>query len=236
MTPEEESTREEPKLLASYALFLGAALLLVLGFAAPTFRVSHISVIGNNLPVAVIVDTSGAQGRNIFTIRGATIVHSLEQVPNVIVTGVSISLPNTVIIRAAARTPVFAWKERGSLYEVDQYGRLISRVPSSGLPVVRNNTTKTFGLGDYLSPTVTLGVVYAIRTLKHTGIRSFVLGQNKGIFIYSSQQWRADLGLPSPRELVVRIAMLQSFINKNGNGLLRSVDLRSRSPFARYAP
>lgn len=235
MTPEEEIAADEPKLLTSYALFLGAALVLVLGFAAPTFRISHISVVGHNLPVGAIVDASGARGRNIFTIRGATIVHSLEQVPDVIVTGVSISLPNTVIIRATERTPVFAWNQRGNLYEVDQYGRLISRAGPASLPLVRNYTTKQYSLGDYISPTATLGVVYAIRTLKNAGMASFDIGQYRGIVIHSSQGWRAVLGLPSPRELVVRIATLQSFINKNGNRLLRWVDLRSRSPFARYA-
>jgi hypothetical protein len=236
MTPEGEIRSDEPKLLTSYLLFLAAALVLVLGFAAPTFRVSHISVVGHNLPVGAIADASGAQGRNIFTIRGATIVHSLEQVPDVIVTGVSISLPNTVIVRATERAPVFAWNERGSLFEVDQYGRLISRVRSARLPLVRNYATKRYSLGDYISPTVTLGVVYAIRSLKNARTTSFDIGQYRGIVIHSSEGWRAVLGLPSPRELVVRIATLQSFINKNRNRLLRSVDLRSRSPFARYAP
>ncbi len=225
----------EPQLLTSYGLFLIAALVLVVGFAAPQFRVSHISVQGRNLPVAAIVRSSGAEGRNIFTIRGASIVHSLEQVPNVFVNGVNISLPDTVIIRATARKPVFAWRQGSSLFQVDQYGRLISRVASTSLPTVQNNSGRAYGLGDYISPAVTLGVVYSIKTVRNVGIR-FVLGKRRGIYLYSKQGWFADLGIPSPRQLVVKIATLRSFINKKSSRRLISVNLLSRSPFARYAP
>lgn len=223
--------------LVSYGLFVGVAALLLIGFAAPLFRVSRVEVIGRNLPVTRVAAASSAQGRNIFTIRGSSILAHLRQLPNIMVTGVDVTLPGTVTIHASLRQPVIAWKQRRRLYLVDKHGHVISKVLTTSLPVINNYTGTPVHLGQDVNRIALLGATYTEATLPRAGIKAFALGVKRGLIIHSERGWNAVLGLPTGKRLVMRVATLKALLAKAtaSKRHLAFVDLRSsRSPYVSF--
>ncbi|HZT95756.1 MAG TPA: hypothetical protein VFB34_02855, partial [Chloroflexota bacterium] len=173
--------------LLSFGLLVLTAGLLVMSFALPIFRVSRVQIVGRNLPAREIASVAGVSGRNIFTIRGSEVAVNVARIPNILVTGVDVSLPNVVVIRATLRRGLFAWREAKSLYLVDAYGRLISRVETTSLPVVYNQTGSSIGLGGYVIPAVAEAVPYIRHALPRAGIRSFIFNPRRGLVLHSTQ-------------------------------------------------
>ncbi len=223
--------------LASYILFAGTAALLALTFVLPSFRVAKVQIVGGNLPANRMIHDSGAIGRNVFTVRAASIVQRLERIPSILVLGVDVSLPNVVTVRAEMSRPIFGWRQSGKLYLVDKYGRLVDSAQRTTLPVVDNNTHQQFRLGGYIDPRIAMAVPYTEQTLPRAGIRWFNLGRTRGLMIHSQQGWGAVLGRPTGRRLVTRIATLKAFLAATAHDgrHLTWIDLRSRSPYASFS-
>jgi cell division septal protein FtsQ len=229
------STENPPnrQFLISYALFVATAALLVAGFAAPNFRVTNVHVVGRDLPVSQIATASHAQGRNIFTIRAASLLNNLRRVPTVMITGVELAFPDSVTIRASMRQPVLGWRTRSDLYLVDEYGRLISHTSSTRLPVVRDTTPTAVALGGYVSENIVVAVTWALRMLKHADINRVTLGVRRGLVLGSGQGWRAVLGIPTARALAKRVNTLRELLALPDHTLhrLRLVDLTLQPPY-----
>lgn len=229
----QERVTQAQELLPSYLLFLGAAVLLIFAFAAPVFTVTNINVVGRGLPVRQIVDASEVQGRNVFTIRGASVATHLQRVPNILVTGVDLSLPSTVTIHALVRRPILGWRQKSILLLIDKYGRLIERTAATKLPIIHNNTPTTVGLGRYIPSSIEVAASYVRHALPGAGINGFSLDVKRGLILHSSQGWNADLGRPVGRGLVTRVAMLKEVISTTAQAGKRLifVDLRSQAPY-----
>jgi len=229
---------KEPLRHAVLALF-GLCLCLVALAAAFSgfFRVRHIDVVGSNLPVDRIVQASQVYDQNIFRIRSDQVVSRLSGVREVTVDRVETSFPDRVTIRARLRRAMVAWQSRGGLYLVDPQGNLIDRVKSTTLPVI----VGVNGGGDQpsLGPSIVQAVRYAVALLPATpggGIATFSFDHQAGLSIVGRPGWQAQIGVGDAQTLVQRIATLAAFLRKIGSRAqkLKSVDLRSSTPYAVY--
>lgn len=218
------------QLLVSYLLFISVAGILVLGFATPAFRVSHVTVLGRNLPVSQIANASGVEGRNVFTIRAANIVRDIRRVPSVLVTGVDVSIPATVTIHAVLRQPVLAWQTRHHDFLVDQYGRIIDEVGNSALLTVRDTTIDKVSLGAYVSENDVMVVRYALRMLPNAGIERVTLEDRRGLVLRSSHGWQAVLGRPTIHNLAKRVLTLKALLSLHRKKRLSFVNLTLQPP------
>src|SRR5581483_5062719 len=218
------------EMLASYALFIGVAALFVIGFATPAFRVSRVSVVGAGVPVARIANAADVEGRNIFTIRAANIVHDVRRIPNVLVTGVHLAIPASVTIYAVLRKPLLAWKTKSQLFQVDKYGRIVDQVPTSVLPLVRDTTGSKISLGGYINEQYVTAIRYALKMLPHAAIMLVTLEANRGLVLRSVHGWRAVLGHPNPRELARRVFTLKALLSLHSRKRLVFANLTLQPP------
>lgn len=226
-----------PRMLTSYVLLIAAAGILVLGFAAPPFRVSHVEVLGSNLPVATVASASDTQGQNIFTLKSAAVLSSLRRLPNILVTGVALLLPNTVAIHARLRRPVLGWQQRRRLFLVDKYGRLTVRVPATTFPIIHDTTHDSPELGGYVDARIVLAATEALRILPGAGINRFTLGIKRGLMIHSTSGWQAVLGRPTGLALATRIATLGQILlsTRHSSRRVKYVVLTSqRAPYVSF--
>ncbi|MDQ2742779.1 MAG: cell division protein FtsQ/DivIB [Chloroflexota bacterium] len=201
------------------------------------FRVRHVDVVGSNLPVDRIIRASRVYDQNIFRIRSDQVVARLTGVPEVIVDRVETAFPDRVTIRARLRRAMVAWQSRGGLYLVDPQGNLIDRVRSTTLPVI----TGVSGGGDQpsLGPGIVQAVRYAVQLLPAStggGIAAFSFDHQSGLSIVGRPGWQAQIGAGDAQTLVQRIATLAAFLRSIGPRVqkLKSVDLRSSTPYAVY--
>jgi len=201
------------------------------------FRVRHIDVVGSNLPVDRIIQASRVYDQNIFRIRSDQVVSRLSSVREVAVDQVETSFPDRVTIRARLRRAMVAWQSRGGLYLVDPQGNLIDRVTSTTLPVIIGVN----GGGDQpaLGPGIVQAVRYAVELLPAApggGIAAFSFDHQAGLSIVGRPGWQAQIGAGDAQTLVQRIATLAAFLQKIGPRAqkLKSVDLRSNTPYAVY--
>lgn len=235
-----DSTAQDPPrspLVVSYALFIATAATLALAFAAPGFRIGAVHVLDGSCSSSEIGVASDIEGRNIFTIRGASILSHLHRLPNILVTSVDISLPDSVTIRCTVPRPVLAWKTRKGIYLVDSYGRLIAQVGTTTLPTVRDTTPLALTLGDYVRESVVVAARYTMHTLPHAGIEWLTLGEKRGLIVHSRRGWTASLGVPAGGNLVFRVATLKRLLFKaaqNGQRV-RLVDLTVHPPIVSYS-
>jgi hypothetical protein len=233
----ESPTRPGIHIIGGYAVFISTAALLVALFALPAFRVARVTVRGPQSAVGSIESATGIIGDNIFTIRAAAIATAAGRIPNVLVCGVTVSLPNTVSVCARLRRPVLGWKTKGGLFLVDKFGRVIATVDSTSLPVLRDTTRVPVSLGRYVSPWVVLTATTMLRMLPDARIKAFTLKQERGLVARSSTRWKAVIGDPeSGLTISQRIATLKALIargEKMGR-LLRFADLTGSTVTARF--
>jgi len=194
-------------------------------------------VVGSNLPVDRIIQASQVYDQNIFRIRSDQVVARLSSVTEVTVDRVETSFPDRVMIRARLRRAMVAWQSRGGLYLVDPQGNLIDRVKSTTLPVI----TGVNGGGDQpsLGPGIVQAVRYAVQLLPAApggGIAAFSYDHQAGLSIVGRPGWQAQIGAGDAQTLVQRIATLAAFLRTIGPRAqkLKSVDLRSSTPYAVY--
>lgn len=208
-----ERARSRTEILLSYLLFLTVAAVLVASFALPSFRVSRITVVGATGARDEIETATGLVGANIFTIRTAPTLEEARRVPDILVCGVTESIPNTISICARKRVPVLGWKTKLDLYMVDIYGRLISVVSSTTLPVVRDTTPYARSPGEYVDPWIVTAARWALRELPNARLAGFTLGARHGLTIRSAQGWRAVIGRPdTPVTVARRVATLKALL------------------------
>ncbi len=230
----------EPLKLRRAVLALFGLCLCLMALAAAFsgfFRVRHIDVVGSNLPVDRIIQASRVYDQNIFRIRSDQVVSRLSSVREVAVDQVETSFPDRVTIRARLRRAMVAWQSRGGLYLVDPQGNLIDRVTSTTLPVIIGVN----GGGDQpaLGPGIVQAVRYAVELLPAApggGIAAFSFDHQAGLSIVGRPGWQAQIGAGDAQTLVQRIATLAAFLQKIGPRAqkLKSVDLRSNTPYAVY--
>jgi len=230
----------EPLKLRRAVLALFGLCLCLMALAAAFsgfFRVRHIDVVGSNLPVDRIIQASRVYDQNIFRIRSDQVVSRLSSVREVAVDQVETSFPDRVTIRARLRRAMVAWQSRSGLYLVDPQGNLIDRVTSTTLPVIIGVN----GGGDQpaLGPGIVQAVRYAVELLPAApggGIAAFSFDHQAGLSIVGRPGWQAQIGAGDAQTLVQRIATLAAFLQKIGPRAqkLKSVDLRSNTPYAVY--
>jgi cell division septal protein FtsQ len=238
-----QSGYREQRSLAARSLLLSCVLLcasigaFIFVLVSPVFRISHIVVVGAHVPANQLAAAARISGKNIFTVRTADILRRLQQIPEVIITGVSLDLPNTLTISAQLRRPVVAWAQVGALYLVDGQGRVLYRVQHTNLPIVHDYTSEHIRPGDYLNAAVTRAVIYTQQMLANSRIEEYSLGQQRGIIIRSADGWQAVLGIPTGRALATRIAILRALLTQtqHHDQHLLYVDLRYRIPYATFA-
>ncbi|GEM_PF-6139738 len=233
-----EDRPASPSLLPSYILFATTAAVLLLAFLAPVFSVGGVDVVGSGLSQGAIDRAAGVQGKNIFTIKGATVLANLRRVPEILVTGVDLSLPNSVTVRAIRRRGVLAWVQHGQIYLVDKFGRLIQQVQSSSLPAVVNATGHPVPLGGYANEVAIVAGRYVERSLGWAHINRLTLDRRRGLILQSQQGWKAVMGLPSGRALVTRVSLLRGLLKQTRTSArhLVFVNLRSRPLYASFSP
>jgi hypothetical protein len=233
---------EEPvahhSLTVSYALFVVTALLIIACFLAPFFRVTSIEVRGKGLATSQIRQVAAIKGDDIMTVRASSLLAKIRQRdPAIVVHGVSVTLPNTVVVDATMARPVAAWRQAGKYYLLDKYGRLTAQIPAKPhRPIIENDTVHTWQVGQYVPAAVVLDARYAKWKLKAIGVYGFALGTHRGLMIHSGQGWTAILGLPTGRTLVRRIFALRALIPEAQGKLnavgdsVQCVDLRPQTP------
>lgn len=220
----------DKQMLASYALFVAVAALIVLGFATPAFRVSRVSVVGAGLPAARIANAADVGGRNIFTIRAASIVHDVRRVPSILVTGVHLAIPASVTIYAVLRKPLLAWKTKSELFQVDKYGRIIDEVPASALPLVRDTTGAKLSLGGYVPEEDVMAIRYTLKMLPHASITRVTLESSRGLVLRSAHGWQAVLGRPNAHQLARRVFTLKALLSLHSRKRLLFANLTLQPP------
>ncbi|HEX6507444.1 MAG TPA: cell division protein FtsQ/DivIB [Chloroflexota bacterium] len=220
-----------PSVLALLACFaiLGAAL-------GGVFKVRSVQVVGQNLPENRIVAAANVTGQNIFTVRSDQVVARLSAVREIVVTRVDTEFPDRVTIHAQIRPSLVAWQTPSGLFVLDMDGRVIDRVPRTSLPIiVGSDAHGALGSG------IVQAVRYAVQTLPGApggAVSTFRYDPRSGLTIAGRSGWNATVGTGSPDTLVRRIADLVALLQtlKSRPQHLLSVDLRYRTPFARFAP
>jgi hypothetical protein len=198
-------------------------------------KVLEVRVVGANLPAGAIVAASGVVGQNIFTVQSDQVVSRLSSIREIAVRRVEADFPDTVTIYALMRTPLVAWRDGKTLYELDPEGRIIRQVASTSLPVVVGSDT-TGPLG----PGVVQAVRYAVVTLPQApggAISVLHFDPKNGLSITGRAGWTAVIGRGQAQTLVNRIATLSAVLVKvhPRPDHLVFVDLRYRSPYARFS-
>ena len=236
MGGQKASSGSSPRLLMSYILLVAVAALLIVGFAAPSFRVSRVTVVGRNLPthaINAINAAAGVEGKDIFTVRSATVLaNERTQVANILVTGVDVNLPNSVIVRAKLRTPVLGWRTKTSLFLVDKYGRLIYKRGETTLPTIRDTRPGISVVGGYVDPNDITAAIYILNTLGKPNLR-LTLDVKRGLVIHSAAGWKAIIGTPTGIELVRRVTTLKQLlvVATRNKKHLHMIDLTLQPPY-----
>jgi len=198
---------------ASYGLFVAVAALLVASFAAPSFRVSHVSVRGAPQAQSEIQAATGVVGANIFTMNAAKILDAVWRVPNVLPCGVTLSFPSTVTVCAHMRVPVIGWQTQNRLYLVDKYGRITGAAATTSLPILRDTTHVIRHVGADVDPWVVESAMWVLSQMRRADIAGFTLGEKHGLIVRSAHHWKAYLGLPQDSTtLARRVATLKALI------------------------
>lgn len=199
------------------------------------FTVREVRVVGVNVPSDEIVAASGLVGQNIFTVQSDNVVRRLSSVREIAVRRVETDFPDTVTIYALMRTPLVAWRDGKALYELDPEGRIIRQVATTSLPVVIGPAT-----AGSLGPGVVQAVRYAVVTLPRDpngAIATLRFEPGNGLTITGRAGWTAIIGRGRAQTMVNRIATLSAVLVKvqSRPDHLVFVDLRYRSPFARFS-
>jgi cell division septal protein FtsQ len=216
-------------------LGLLACLGCLIGAASGRFTVRQVRVVGANVPSDAVVSASGLVGQNIFTVQSDSVVRRLSSVREIAVRRVETDFPDTVTIYALMRTPLVAWRDGKALYELDPEGRIIRQVTATSLPIVIGPAAS-----GSLGPGVVQAVRYAVVTVPHApngAIATLRFEPRNGLTITGRAGWTAVIGRGRPQTMVDRIATLSAVLVKvqARPDHLVFVDLRYRSPFARFS-
>lgn len=215
--------------LAALGLCVGVLAAIISG----TFTVRQVVVVGKGVPQGQVAASAGVMGENIFAVQTDSVVARLAAVRQIAVRQVSTSFPGRVVIYARERQAIVAWRQAGSLYLLDPDGRIINQVSKTALPTI----TSTGG-GSLNAATIEAvrEAVKILPTAPNGGIAAFQYDAGTGLTIQGRMGWQAIVGKGSPQTLVNRIATLAAFFRAtSARGVVpKLVDLRYRSPYARY--
>ncbi|HZU12556.1 MAG TPA: cell division protein FtsQ/DivIB [Chloroflexota bacterium] len=226
-----------PHLTLTPPLYSALALVLCLGALVAVFggafTVNQVVIQGKGLPASAVARAAVVQGSNIFMVDSSAVVTRVSALPQVAVQRVETSFPNRVTIVARLRPAMVAWRDGTALYLVDPAGRVIGRASATTLPVITST-----GPARALDPGTIIAVREAVRILPAGTVAEFRYGTNRGLSIVGRAGWTAIVGTGSSQTLANRIATLAAFLaaTRSRPQQLLLVDLRYRSPYARYAP
>jgi hypothetical protein len=192
--------------LVGLTVVLGMMAAMLLG----VFPVRRVNVVGANLPITEIIQTSDVTGRSVFLIRRDEVINRLRRIPSIAVTRVEASFPDTVTIYAERRQPYIAWRRGSTTYLLDVNGNVIGTTTSPTLPLIVS--TGNAGEPDFATMQA---LRYSTTIIPHQPDGALAPAQfdpTYGLVVVGQSGWYAVLGSGSAQELGTRVATLAELL------------------------
>jgi len=180
------------------ALLLTLTYLLLLLLMAPLFDVRQVVVTGDTMHLnGQITALTGAQGQNIFTLRGASIAQRIAVLPDIKRVEVRPMLPDRLDVRVEEYTAKVVWHSGGRNYLVTDQGYVIKEGTQAGLLQLNDDRPLALAHGDHVDARVIQGVSRLQTLLVARGVPAtrYVTMPDDTIAVEGPSGWRALFGL-----------------------------------------
>ncbi|MBI4302258.1 MAG: FtsQ-type POTRA domain-containing protein [Chloroflexi bacterium] len=213
----------------------------VLAYNSSLLQVTKVSVVGNStLKTEAVVAAADLIGKNILTVKGDEVAHSLKKLPLVEDAHVRRQPWHRVVISIEERQPWGIWQGGKSKYLIDGNGFVIEANPtpaSINLPLIVQLDEMTLKVGDRVDPdAVQLAqkLIYSLpQELGASAQRFEYLGKG-GLVVITDKGWRARFGDLDNFEY--KLAVWKAILEQGASTKMRPnhVDLRfGTRPFYR---